>query len=68
MPTKKRTATSLYLNPDELETLQELAAFCGFFQKRGKLSLPNVTALNRAMLMLPKERWQELKKLLSNDK
>jgi len=68
MPTKKRTATSLYLNPDELETLQELAAFCGFFQKRGKLSLPNVTALNRAMLMLPKERWTELKKLLSNDK
>lgn len=68
MPTKKRTATSLYLNPDEIEALQELAAFCGFFQKRGKLALPNVTALNRAMLMLPKERWAELKKLLSDDK
>lgn len=68
MPTKARTATSLYLNPDELETLQELAAFCGFFQKRGRLQLPNVTALNRAMLTLPKERWPEIRELLNQPK
>lgn len=59
-----RPASSLYLNKDEYESLQELAAFCGYLTKRGKINLPNVSALNRALANLPREKWPELKNLL----
>lgn len=59
--------SSLYLTPEEIDQLQELAIFCEYFQQRGvgaKLKSPNISALARALANLPKERWPELKELL----
>lgn len=64
MPRTKTPIVTIYLYPDEVSTLQELAAFCGYYQKRGRMELPNISALNRAITSLPKERWQALKDLL----